>query len=137
MTDMQNDEPINHLILSRPNRFGLPVLDHNRRVECQTYQLVDRVWPEVELLIDQRQVTAAIETMTSLAQEMHELMHQDPEPWRQTLVLARQALYDELKTVAEWAEVPGQAKQAFEHCLTWDEELQSYLSELIASIEGV
>jgi hypothetical protein len=132
---MAQSDSIEELLLPSPNVLGLPALDKGERAESATRKLVTAEWPFVEALVMERRLTEAIEAMAALASEMRRLTRNDPEPWRETLLLSRFILYDNIMSLAgskEWVEP---VQKTLSRAREWDIEARDYLAELLGRWE--
>jgi hypothetical protein len=119
--------------LTSPNAIGLPAAERGDAPAPVTSAVVDERWPHIERLLAERQVACAISSMEVLALEMRGATAGDAPLFRDVLTLARRVLYDDLAQIGRATNCEEPARAALDRCAAWDEELRSYLKELILS----
>lgn len=123
------------LFLTMPHALALPALDRNQRATSQTLELLHQQWSQIESMVKAGQVGKGIAQMEALARAMRDRTAGDPEPWQETLTLARKSVYENMVHAAEWGECVNEAYTALRRCHDWDVELRLPLEYLIQQQE--
>jgi hypothetical protein len=110
-----------HLLsLAAPHHVALPALDRGERAACKTLALAQARWPAIDADAREGRVEEALLAMEKLARDLWETTEQDPEAWRPTLALARQILYENIRSLAVWSGNPALADPVLSRCAVWD-----------------
>lgn len=119
--------------VTSPSAIGLPAPERGDTPAPSTSAVVDAWWPRIERLLTAGQAADAISSMEALAAEMRQTTADDAPLFREALTLARRVLYDDLAQIGQTMKCEELARAALGRCAAWDNELRSYLEELISS----
>ena len=112
------------LVLTSPNSIGLPAAERGDAPPSETRVLVAERWPEVERLLADDRIAAAISALEALAAGMREATERDAPLFREALTLARRVVYDDIAEIGRASSRAAEASEALARCAEWDTDLQ-------------